>query len=245
MFAICLKSDMTPIISYVMFAVTCLSTGTSGYPHRTPLSEFMFRRQIDRTECNTYRLFKRVIQRETTPQVDIFVNNLFRQSPITGDILRTEMADVCRGIATSIRTLTRNTPIVASCFNSEAVTNIISVYGGLCTRDGEVTAFFTNLTTNFESVTISSWTSPCMDNLIAIILTCPFLAVDRTTGLEEGPAIYQRQMQESIGCVITGIDDNDMSMCGDKPSLKRLFLIIELLLDLAPGVHFTMADFRL
>ncbi|XP_060064908.1 uncharacterized protein LOC132545249 [Ylistrum balloti] len=229
--------------SFVVFAVTCLYTGTTGYSQQS-LSELGFRRQSVGQICNSFRQLKQMLQRVILPQVDIFVARLFEQSPITREILHTESQEVCRNVAVAASTLTQNIP-ATTCFNNLEMMDSLNVYGGLCTRDGNMTAFFTNLTSNLEPVVMSSWTGACMENLIDIILTCPFLVVSRDKDLEEGSEMYRRLMQVSIQCVFQGIDANDMSMCGDQQSLKKVFLVIELLLDLAPGVDFTMTDFGL
>ncbi|XP_021370432.1 uncharacterized protein LOC110461327 isoform X2 [Mizuhopecten yessoensis] len=199
-------------MNFVFFVVTCLYTGTSGHRYKT-LSEFMFRRQTERTICNSYGLFKRMLQRETNPLIDNFVNSLFEQSPITGEMLRSKSAEVCSDIATEVTAWVQENRPISSCLNTETVSDIMDVYSGLCTGEGAVTAFFTDL--------------------------------GKFTGLEEGPGIHQRQMQESFQCVYAGIDDNDTSMCGDTQSLKKIYLIIELLYNLAPGANFTVTDFGL
>ncbi|XP_021370433.1 uncharacterized protein LOC110461327 isoform X3 [Mizuhopecten yessoensis] len=198
-------------MNFVFFVVTCLYTGTSGHRYKT-LSEFMFRRQTERTICNSYGLFKRMLQRETNPLIDNFVNSLFEQSPITGEMLRSKSAEVCSDIATEVTAWVQENRPISSCLNTETVSDIMDVYSGLCTGEGAVTAFFTDR---------------------------------KFTGLEEGPGIHQRQMQESFQCVYAGIDDNDTSMCGDTQSLKKIYLIIELLYNLAPGANFTVTDFGL
>lgn len=235
---------MGTVFRLVLLAVIYLVNVTSGYPYQS-LSGFSSRSQADSTACNTYRLYQRILQRQTTPLVDDFIITLFRQSPITRDILRTETTAVCSSIAELASDLSQSDPAIVSCFNADEVTAVTSVYGGICTRDGGVTDFFTSMTTGFVQVTASSWTSPCMNMLIDLILTCRFPPVDSTSGLGNGPAIYQRKIREGVGCANSRIDTADVSMCGDKSSLKRFFLVFELLLDLSPGVHFTMTDFEL
>ncbi|XP_021370435.1 uncharacterized protein LOC110461327 isoform X4 [Mizuhopecten yessoensis] len=178
-------------MNFVFFVVTCLYTGTSGHRYKT-LSEFMFRRQTERTICNSYGLFKRMLQRETNPLIDNFVNSLFEQSPITGEMLRSKSAEVCSDIATEVTAWVQENRPISSCLNTETVSDIMDVYSGLCTGEGAVTAFFTDLTSDIESVNIPSWTSACMIKMIEILLTCPFLSVGKFTGLEEGPGIHQR-----------------------------------------------------
>ncbi|XP_069113455.1 uncharacterized protein [Argopecten irradians] len=225
-----------------VFLVASATLTVAWHPQHQPLSDVLFRRQVQPAFCSSYYTLTRTIGRQVSRRFHSIVDKLFRENDgVTQQMLETASTDLCNLVHIAAVNVSQE---ITDCNNFPEITTIMGVFSGICLYNGDKTRFLEEMLDGVEVVNYR-WHSLCSEQASDVLIACRSSSSSiRESGMGKGPDHYKALLLAQERCIAGGFLQTDVSACGDVQSLTNLAHIMNLFYALAPGVTFESSDFE-